>query len=137
MSNTYKSFIIQTKSYESIRGNFSTSGHAKHMAEILDITVCRYFFHDLKSLLFASSFQVTKHLFSNSFSRFRCCLGLQYVRGEKGIIIKIFQLSWVEDSVPWGAPNVANYNRPKLHRVDAFSELEKLLKEYIKFQIYL
>ncbi|WP_063898764.1 AAA family ATPase [Paenibacillus riograndensis] len=31
---------------------------------------------------------------------------------------------WAEDAVPWGAPNVANYNRPKPHRVDAFQILK-------------
>lgn len=42
-----------------------TPGHAKHMAEFLELTVYRYLFHDLKSLLFASSFQATEHFFSN------------------------------------------------------------------------
>jgi putative ATP-dependent endonuclease of OLD family len=49
---------------------------------------------------------------------------------------------WAEDGVPWGAPNIANYNRPKTHRVDAFSDpkaqadvIVKLLGEVIKERV--
>ncbi|MDF9839672.1 MULTISPECIES: AAA family ATPase [Paenibacillus] len=49
---------------------------------------------------------------------------------------------WAEDAVPWGAPNVANYNRPKPHRVDAFSDpkvqadvIVKLLSNVIKERV--
>ncbi|MBT2766017.1 AAA family ATPase [Paenibacillus sp. ISL-20] len=49
---------------------------------------------------------------------------------------------WASDGVPWGAANIANYNRPKPHRVDAFSDpkvqadkIVKLLAEVIKDRV--
>ena len=49
--------------------------------------------------------------------------------------------NWSE-KVPWGAPNVANSNRPLPHRVDAFAspddqatEILKLLQQYIKDRV--
>lgn len=49
---------------------------------------------------------------------------------------------WANDGVPWGAANIANYNRPKPHRVDAFSDpkvqadkIIKLLAEVIKDRV--
>ncbi len=50
----------------------------------------------------------------------------------------VYEQKWV-DKVPWGAPNVANAYRPKVHRIDAFSapdvqeaEITGLLQAIIK-----
>jgi len=52
------------------------------------------------------------------------------------------QINDWSNQVPWGAPNVANYNRPKPHRVDAFSDpkdqaqaIIKLLSDIVKERV--